>query len=60
MNGYYEQDDGQDLMNLLEIYFLHVTGCLSGAFNVSCSIVVFIARVILKEFSVAGFRTHAM
>ena len=33
-DGYCEQDYGHDLMSLLEIYFLHVAGYLSGAFNV--------------------------
>ena len=36
-NDYYEQDDGQDLMSLLETYFLHAVGFLPDTFSGFCS-----------------------
>ena len=49
-------------MSLLNIYFLHIAGYLSGAFNVFCSIVVFVATVTvgIREFSMAGFIIFVM
>ena len=58
--SYYEQDDGQDLMNALESYFLHFAGYLSGAFNVFYSIVGFVVAVGIREFAKEGFGTFIM
>ena len=57
-NTCYEQDDGRDLMNLLEIYISHVVGCLSGDFNIFYSFVA--ENVGTEKFTATGFRMFTM
>ena len=55
-DGYHVQDDGKDLISLLDIYFSHVAGCLPGTFSHFCSIVTLSAAVGVREFAAVGLR----
>ena len=59
-NVYYEQDDRQDTMSLLESYFFMLQITYRVLLMFFCSIVVLFTKIGVREFAMAGLRMLIM